>query len=401
MKNNFNFFVASSAFSLLGIEIYHITLPLLALSLNLDPVQISWCVFAFYCPVIFIKIISSPFIEKLNKINVLKFSEFGRILCLALFILFLTFSRDASFFWILAVSLIYGVFTVFTEVAEPVLIKGLIQGHASTSALSTYEIRTRAVQLVAPALCGYLISVNVFFPYSANLIFSVFAMILLFMIRIDFPPTSRAAQSNTRDEIQQALRWFRKNTLFTVIVILTAVNNFLHPILYLTVIWNLKEQNTAFEITGLVLSGLGAGGLIGSFISRKVINLFSLRQLVLIINICRVLIFVGFIVFTDPVSIFVLFVFKAIMGGVWNVSYNVFTIQEMPLKFAARISAVSGTLVKISAGVGSLVAGYSLGFMGAELTLVTLAILTLFMLSGSFVCKKEYNKYHEQKALEG
>ncbi|MGL9735106.1 MAG: hypothetical protein ACR5LF_03495 [Symbiopectobacterium sp.] len=71
----------------------------------------------------------------------------------------------------------------------------------------------------------------------------------------------------------------------------------------------------------------------------------------------------------------------------------------MPLKLAARISAVSGTLVKISAGVGSLVAGYSLGFMGAELMLVTLAVLTLFMLSGSFVCEKEYGKYHEQKAL--
>lgn len=47
MHKNFNFFVASSALSLLGIEIYHIALPLLALSLGLDPVEISWCVFAF------------------------------------------------------------------------------------------------------------------------------------------------------------------------------------------------------------------------------------------------------------------------------------------------------------------------------------------------------------------
>lgn len=401
MKNNFNVFVASSAFSLLGIEIYHITLPLLALSLNLDPVQISWCVFAFYCPVIFIKIISSPFIEKSNKISVLKCSECGRIFCLVLFILLLMLFRDTSFWWIMAVSLAYGIFTVFTEVAEPVVIKGLIQGHASTSALSTYEIRTRAVQLVAPALCGYLISVNIFFPYSVNLLFSLLAVCLLFLMRIDAPPTARAAHSSVGADIQQAFRWLRDNKLFSVIVALTALNNFLHPILYLTVIWSLKAQNTAFEITGLVLSGLGAGGLIGSFISRKVINLLSLRQLVLIVNLARVLIFCGFLVFIDPVSIFVLFVFKAIMGGIWNVSYNVFTLQEMPLKLAARISAVSGTLVKISAGVGSLVAGYSLGFIGAELTLVTLAVLTLFMLSGSFVCKKEYGKHHEQKTLEG
>ncbi|MBG6245093.1 hypothetical protein CS369_10505 [Candidatus Symbiopectobacterium sp. 'North America'] len=317
MKNNFNVFVASSAFSLLGIEIYHITLPLLALSLNLDPVQISWCVFAFYCPVIFIKIISSPFIEKSNKINVLKCSECGRILCLALFILLLTLLRDASFLWIMAFSLAYGVFTVLTEVTEPVVIKELIQGHASTSALSTYEIRTRAVQLVAPALCGYLISVNFFFPYSVNLLFSLLAVFLLFLIRIDVPQTASPAHSTMGADIQQAFRWLRDNKLFSVIVALTALNNFLHPILYLTVIWSLKAQNTAFEIeiTGLVLSGLGAGGLIGSFISRKVINILSLRQLVLFVNLALVLVFFGFLVFTDPVSIFVLFVFKAIMGG--------------------------------------------------------------------------------------
>lgn len=290
---------------------------------------------------------------------------------------------------------------MFTEVTEPVVIKELIQGHASTSALSTYEIRTRAVQLVAPALCGYLISVNVFFPYSVNLLFSLLAVFLLFLIRIDDPQTASPAHSTMGADIQQAFRWLRDNKLFSVIVALTALNNFLHPILYLTVIWSLKAQNTAFEIeiTGLVLSGLEAGGLIGSFISRKLINILSLRQLVLFVDLARVLVFFGFLVFTDPVSIFVLFVFKAIMGGIWNVSYNVFTLQEMPLKLAARISAVSKSLVKISAGVGNLVAGYSLGLMGAELTLVTLAVLTLFMLSGSFLCKKEHGKYHEQKAL--
>lgn len=93
MNKNFNFFVASSAFSLLGIEIYHIALPLIALSQALNPVQISWCVFAFYCPVVLIKIVSSTFIEKRNKIQTLKVSEFGRIICTVLFIFF---SESAS-----------------------------------------------------------------------------------------------------------------------------------------------------------------------------------------------------------------------------------------------------------------------------------------------------------------
>ncbi|MGL9733473.1 MAG: hypothetical protein ACR5LD_01675 [Symbiopectobacterium sp.] len=130
------------------------------------------------------------------------------------------------------------------------------------------------------------------------------------------------------------------------------------------------------------------GGLIGSFISRKVINILSLRQLVLFVTQARVLIFFGFLIFTNPVSIFVLFVFKPIMG-IWNVSYNAFTLQEMPLKLAERISAVSGTLVKISAGVGSLVGRvFSRIHRGRAGTGYTGHADLVYAVSGSFVCKK-------------
>ncbi|MGL9733472.1 MAG: hypothetical protein ACR5LD_01670 [Symbiopectobacterium sp.] len=64
---------------------------------------------------------------------------------MALFILLLTLLRDASFLWIMTVSLAYGVFIVFTEVAEPVVIKKLIQRHTSTSALSTYQVISSAL----------------------------------------------------------------------------------------------------------------------------------------------------------------------------------------------------------------------------------------------------------------
>lgn len=393
MKKNFNFFVANSAFSLLGIEIYHIALPLLALSLNLNPVQISWCVFAFYCPVIFVKIVSSAFIEKKNKIRILKISEAGRIGSTILFIISLNFFHDNELLWLLLVSFIYGVFTVFTEVAEPVVIKTLIQGQKSTSSLSTYEIRTRAVQLLAPALCGYLISMNSFLPYYLVILFSLLALGFLFFMKVHEPIPVQHKQSGITEDISHALKWLSSHRLFSLMVLLTAINNFLHPVLYLAVIWELKEQSNAFEITGLVLSGLGAGGLIGSVLARKVINLLTFRTLVLVINILRVMVFVGFIFSANPFWMFTLFVFKAILGGLWNVGYNVFTIQEMPVELAARISAISGTFVKLSAGIGSLIAGYLLVLAGTTTTLVILVVLTIFMLACTFIYKEEYQRY--------
>lgn len=389
MKRNFHFFVTSSALSLLGIEIFHITLPLLALSFHFNPIQISWCVFAFYCPVIFIKIVASTFIEKQNKIKILKLSESGRIGCAILFVICLYLSYDTDLLWILLISFLYGVFTVFTEIAEPVVVKNLIQGQKSTALLSTYEIRTRAVQLLAPALGGYLISVNQISPYILMLLLSLIALSLLFIIKTNETVLVTSAQSRIVEDISHAMRWLSQNRLFLMVILLTAINNFLHPVLYLTVIWGLKEQNTAFEITGLVLSGLGAGGLIGSVLARKVMDICTFRTLLLVVNILRVMVFSGFLLSTNPVWIFTLFVFKAILGGLWNVGYNVFTIQEMPFELTARISAISGTFVKFSAGLGSLVAGYCLIFAGFTATLAILVILTLFMLVCTSAFKEE------------
>lgn len=389
MKRNFRFFVASSALSLLGIEVFHITLPLLGFSLHLNPIQISWCIFSFYCPVIFIKIASSTVIEKKNKIKTLKLSEVGRIICTVLFVYCLYIFHNTSLSWLLPISFFYGIFTVFTEVAEPVVIKNLIHGQKSTVLLSTYEVRTRTVQLLAPALCGYLISVNLFSPYLLILLFSLIALSLLFFMNTSETMLLTSTKSGIAEDIGHAVTWLSQNRFFLMVILLTAINNFLHPVLYLTVIWDLKEQNTAFEITGLVLSGLGAGGLIGSILARKIMDILTFRSLLLVVNILRVMVFSGFLLSTNPVWIFILFVFKAILGGLWNVGYNVFTIQEMPIELAARISAISGTFVKLSAGLGSLVAGYFLIIAGATATLAILVILTFFMLACTFIYKNE------------
>ncbi|MEN0615385.1 hypothetical protein ABK730_07575 [Klebsiella indica] len=122
-------------------------------------------------------------------------------------------------------------------------------------------------------------------------------------------------------------------------------------------------------------------------------NMLTFRTLVLVINILRVIVFVGFIISASPLWVFSLFVFKAVLGGLWNVGYNVFTIQEMPVALAARISAISGTFVKLSAGLGSLLAGYLLVLAGSTTTLVILVMLTVFMLTCSFICKAEYQRY--------
>ncbi|WP_114192388.1 MFS transporter [Edaphovirga cremea] len=392
MSKNFNNFLFSSAFSLLGIEIFHLAIPLVAIDLGFSAIEIGWCTFAFFLPVIVIKVFSSTIIEKKSKKKTLIYSEVGRLTCTILFIIGMYLLKDESLFWVIVIAFIFGTFTVFTEVTEPAALKILIQGKDSVAILSRYEIRTRAIQLVAPLICGGLITLSAFYPYFIGVFISFLAVFFLLKINLTHASECINTKGGFVGDIKEALGWMRERRFFSLMVALTSINNLLHPILYLGVIFSLQSNDFGFDITGAILSGLGVGGILGSFISKRIISYFSFRTLVLGVNTLRILVFIGFLVFQNPIGYFVFFVLKAILGGVWNVSYNIYSIREMPDSHVARISALSGLMIKASAAAGSLLAGYFISYLGVQVTFFALVLLTIFMLVCSFPYKAEYEK---------
>lgn len=147
-------------------------------------------------------------------------------------------------------------------------------------------------------------------------------------------------------------------------VLLTAINNFLHPILFLTLIFSLKSMNVGYELTGYILSGLGVGGIIGSMIAGHLAKRFKLRSLVLSVNILRVLVFAGFIFFPSPIGYFVFIMMKVVLGGIWSICYHIYSMNELPFDYVARVSALSGIIIKIFTALGGFVAGYIINYFG-------------------------------------
>ncbi|OMQ20873.1 MFS transporter [Serratia oryzae] len=391
-NKNFNNFLFSSAFSLLGIEVFHLAIPLVALSLGFTAIEIGWCTFSFFLPVIIIKIISSAVIEKNNKKNTLIYSELGRLASTIIFIIGLYLFKDNGLYWFIPISFIFGTFTVFTEITEPTALKMLLQGKDSVSILSRYEIRTRSIQLVAPVICGTLVTLSIFYPFLIIILISMLSFYFLLKTHLHHNEKNVSNNVGVFKDINSAFRWMREHRFFSLMVTLTSINNFLHPILYLGVILSLQGNEFGFDTTGAILSGLGIGGILGSLISRSVISRFSFRTLVLGVNSLRILVFIGFLLFHEPIAYFILFIMKSILGGLWNVSYSIYSIKEMPDSYVARISAISGLMIKASAAIGSLLAGYLIDFTGINVTFFILVALTIIMLICSLPYKNEYEK---------
>lgn len=391
MNRNFLIFITSSALTLLSIEIFYIAIPLTVLALGYSAVQTSWCTFAFFLPVIIVKTFISPIIENKEKKSLLLNSEISRGLTISIFIITLFFIKDNNYliWFIIPISFLFGSLTTLTEITEPAALKSLLTEKDAAPIISKYEIRTRTVQLFAPTLCGILISFSLSAPYILALIISFLSIILLCKLNLSKTYKNSNTSVNLIKSISEAAFWIKENKLFLKMVILTSINNFLHPILYLTIIYQLSFNNVGFDITGYILSGLGVGGIIGSIISIPLSKKLNFSQLVISVNVLRIIVFAGFIFFPTAWGYFLFFVFKAVLGGIWNVCYNIYTIQEMPHSYVARISGLSGLTIKIFTAIASLLAGYLIKYLGVDNVLYFLVILTI----GMFLFTLDIKKY--------
>lgn len=396
MKNNprnFFYFLCSSALSLLSVEIFHLAVPLTVLALGYSAIEAGWCTFAFFSPVILGKLLAGPLIEARSKKTTLLQSEAGRTLVILLYLACLLLFSANHIVFIILLSFIFGLFSTFTDIAEPAALKLLIAKDNANSVLTRYEVRTRSVQLVGPAICGLLIAVGLPAPYAFALLLSLCALFLIRRIALTEELHCGLQEEGILASLASALNWVRPQKLFIIMVLLTALNNFIHPILYLTVIYQVTRMDVGVEFTGLVLSGLGVGGIVGSIISSFLAKKFRLRTLVLAINTLRILVFAGFILFPTPQGMFLFFVFKAVLGGVWNVCYNVYTIQTIPQSHISRVASLSGLIIKCSTAAGSLIAGYLISFAGVQPTLILLVACTIVML----LCSLPYRTYYPQR----
>ncbi|KAB8029192.1 MFS transporter [Fluviispira multicolorata] len=395
MDKNFRLFLFSSACSLLGIEIFQLAIPLTTIALGYSAIETGWCTFAFFLPVILVKIFAAPIIENSNKKATLAMSEVGRIICIISFITTLYLLNFQNLFYIIFISFIFGVFTTFTEITEPTALKLLIANKNSNSILTKYEIRTRVVQLTAPSLCGFLITYSIYSPYFTMLLISFITLFFISGIKFNNKSQKNKKYNNFFESIIDAFTWIKNNKLFTIMLLLTSINNLLHPILYLTIIFSLKSMNIGYDITGYILSGLGVGGIIGGMIAGPLSLHFNLRNLVLGINILRILVFAGFIFFPTPIGYFTFFMMKAILGGVWNVCYNIYSINEIPYDYIARVSALSGILIKVCTALGGIMAGYLINYYSIEFCLYILLALTVIM----FICTIPFKKVYTSRIL--
>ncbi|SUB33406.1 H+ Antiporter protein [[Pasteurella] mairii] len=138
-------------------------------------------------------------------------------------------------------------------------------------------------------------------------------------------------------------------------------------------------MNVSFDITGYILSGLGIGGIIGSIISSYILKLANFNIILISVNILRVFVFLGFLIYPTPWGYFIFFIFKAILGGVWNVCYNIYTIGEIPHTHITRVSALNGLVIQIFTAIAGLLAGYLINSLGVNYTLYFLVFLTVGM----------------------
>jgi MFS family permease len=263
---------ASTTVSQFGVHITSLAIPLVAIiALEASPFQVGLLAALSTAPFLVVGLPAGAWVDRMRRRSVLIVGDLGRGAVLAT--VPLAWWADILTIWQLyAVAFGYGVFHVFFDVAYqsylPHLVgrPNLVEGNAKLEAM-------RAVaELGGPALAGQLIRILTL-PVALLVNAVTMAASALFVARIrtreDKP--EREPGSRLVPEIREGLRFVLGHRLLRAIATCTASFNLLSAaygamlILYL-------ERSLGLDAgtIGLVLTVVGAGGLLGAFLARRV-----------------------------------------------------------------------------------------------------------------------------------
>lgn len=405
LLKNKNFFVLwfGQLATIFGNRFSEIAIPLIVLQLTGSPWQAALVVVCSQVAPLVLSLPVGTWVESKSKKQVAMSAEaisFFTMCTLVTFVLF-----DQLNIWILAGSLlILGTTGLFFKVSFGAMVPRVVGRERLVSAHSYFEGADAVSTLIGPVLAGFVLA-----TFGVAVVLSIDAMTyFISFLGIVFLTFKENKRMNSRKESLRksyvssvkSVKYLFGNSYQTFISIQHGVLNFTTTAVTLTVIIYTSQtlQFSAWQ-TGMVLSGAGAGNLIGVFLLNK-INHFSWKFLyagLMIVSSLGLLL----ILFTSnfPLIIFGMFLFDGALSMAFVVNGSA-RQAITPDNYLARISGGGFLLSGLVAVSGNLFAGGTAELIAPQISLVFCAFILLVASLISFSFKQGNKQLHNLKPIE-
>ena len=282
--------------------------------------------------------------------------------------------HDSTFAQIVIVAFLEGTGFVFFSLAESAALPQIVPKEQLPTAVAQNQARMQGADLVGQPLGGALFGLSRLLPFAADAVSYAISFVSLLFVRPAFQEQRERVPTRLRTEIAEGVSWLWQQPFLRAGVALVAGSNFTFSAVILALIVRAKELGASSATVGVMLAFFGAGAIAGSAVAPWVQRRVH-AKVVIIASFwiwaagTFATVFIG-----SPYGLGALWVFGALFGPIFNVSFSAYRYALVPDRMLARVGSVALVVAWGAIPLGQLTAGLLLGRLGPKQTILWLAI---------------------------
>jgi MFS family permease len=332
--------------------------PLLAATLTRDPLLISGLVIAQRLPWFLFVLFSGALVDRLDRRQVMKISNFGRFVLLAALCLFVLIERASLPLMYVIFFLLGTIETLFDNAAIAILPVIVPEDKLEKANGRLFATSSLANELAGPPLGSFLFSALQSTPFFfASLAYGVSSVILGFLPGQYLPKTS-SQQQGYLQEIREGVRWFWGHRILRSLGFFAATFNFVFAaVMGVFVLFAQDVLGLSEAAYGLVISMGAIGGIVGSLLTKKLSDRFGSGTILFADAILSGLSFIGIALTSNPVVVGFMFIFMSMASMFGNVVIISLRQSIIPDHLLGRVASAYRLLALGALPLGALFGG--------------------------------------------
>ncbi|WP_411083998.1 MFS transporter [Streptomyces sp. cmx-18-6] len=330
--------------------------------------------FAGLLPALLVQLPAGVMVDRLNRRRVMMTCVVVRMVAVATVAVSLL--GDSVRVWhIAAVAFIQSSMTVFYQLSERAMVRGVVPPQQLGAAMATNEARSRGVNFIGHPASGAMFGLSAWIPFMSSVGLYLLSLITLIRLRGEKHPPARQGgkRRKMRADIAAGLRWVWDRAYFRTALLIIAGSNMVFQGLILTVAVVVREDGGAAGTIGLIMACGGMGGLLGALIGGWLNKRLAMRQIMILAHTFWALVMPAAVFFRQPVALGVLFFITSHIGAAVTVSGMSYQVRITPNNMQGRVGSVVMLLVSGASSLGALGTGYLLEAVGSRQTLMVVS----------------------------
>lgn len=354
----------------LGDGVYLVAMPLLAVRLTHDPVQIALIATAAVLPWLVLSLPIGALVDRADRRRVMIVANMVRAVVLAALAVAIT--TDSTEIWMLwVVALILGTGEVFYDTASQALVPDLVPAPLLPKANGRlYAVEFSANTFIGAPVGSLLIAVGVALPFGVDAVSFAIAALLVMSIPGRFRHTSTTEVSGSLyAEVRTGVRWLWRSPLLRTVALSLALSNLAFQMPQAVfVLFAREELGVGERGYGVLFAVMGVGSVLGGLLGDRVVARLGAAASIYTALVTWVLTLLAVGLFPVAWFVAVAVAIESLAATVWNVVLMSLRQQAVPSHLFGRVNTASRWIAWGTLPLGSVLGGVVASAFGLRAT---------------------------------